>query len=320
MSSPLASLFSTNGPGTMYMGLLDSRSVQDEVIDRVGLMKLYRTHSRQTARERLSDQSTFKIGTDSLLTIKVKDRKADVAAAITNAYLDSLKMLNTRMSIAQSDETRDFFNQQIEEERGALTSAETQLESTQRRTGVVQPEAQTQIGLTAIAMARAQITQLKVQRAALLRGATEANPQVQRLDSQIAQLETQEHALEAGTGISPAGAAPPAQQLPATNLDVLRAQRQVTYHNALVTSLAEQYETARLAEASMRPEFQVVDRAIAPERKSWPPRKAFGAIAIVLALMIAVAAMVMRLMWRRAQAEPQHRDQMHRLRQAVLGR
>jgi tyrosine-protein kinase Etk/Wzc len=316
----LSSLFSSGGPGGMYMGLLKSRSVQDEVMDRTDFMRLVKVKSREKAREVLAGKSTFTSTPDSLLEIKVKDKDAQVAAQIANAYLDALKNLNNRMSLEQSAETGDFFKSQIQQEREELGTAETKLESTEQRTGIVQPEAQTQIGLTAIAQVRQQITQLQVELAALLRGATEENPQVQRVQSQIAQLQAQEREMEKGTQASPAGAAPPAQQLPSTNLDVLRAQREVTFHNALVTALGSQFEMARTEEAAARPEFQVVDRAIAPEHKAWPPRRAFLIAAFVVSILIALIAVVIRLVWRRVDTDPEHQAQLARLRQAVARR
>jgi tyrosine-protein kinase Etk/Wzc len=36
--------------------------------------------------------------------------------------------------------------------------------------------------------------------------------------------------------------------------------------------LSKQYEAARLDEAKAAPLVQVIDRAVTPERKSWPPR------------------------------------------------
>jgi uncharacterized protein involved in exopolysaccharide biosynthesis len=304
----------------VYIGLLRSRSVQDEVIDKVGLLKQFGTTSRETARDILGGMSGFSEDANSLLTISVRDKNAETAAVIANAYLDALQGLNNKMNLAQSVQTREFFKGQLEEERDQLAAAEVQLESTQRRTGVVQPETQTQIGLSAIAATRAQITQLQVQLAALLRGATEQNPEVQRLKSQLAQLQVEERSLEQGSTRSPAGAAPPAAQLPHTNLDLLRAQREVTYHNALVTSLANQFEAARLTEASTRSAFQVVDRAIAPERKAWPPRSPFIAAALVFAVVLALVAIVVKLVWGRLMADPVHRERLGLLRQAASAR
>lgn len=319
-SNSLAALLTTHGNGSMYLGLLKSRSVQDEVVDRAKLLAVLHTSSRESARGMLAGMSTFTEGADTLITISVKNKSAETAAAIANAYLDALKDLNTRMSLEQSTETGNFFKSQLQQERGELAEAETNLENTQRKTGVVQPEMQTSIGLNAIAQVRAQITQVQVQLAALLRGATEQNPQVQRLKSQLAQLQAQEHTLEQGTARSPAGAAPSAEQLPQQNLNVLRAQREVTYHNALVTSLANQFESARLMEGTGPSQFRIVDRAVAPEHKAWPPRLPFLIGAIVFSALMGLLAMICRLVWRRIESDPDHQDRMVLLRESIRRR
>ena len=50
--------------------------------------------------------------------------------------------------------------------------------------------------------------------------------------------------------------------------------------------LAKQYEAARLDEAKSAPLVQTVDRAVAPERKSWPPRILIIVSAALLAALV----------------------------------
>lgn len=314
-SNSLAALFSTHGPGALYIGLLQSRSVQDLVIERAHLMPLYKTNSVESARDILTGQSTFTEGADTLITISVKDTNAQDAARIANAYLDALQTLNDTMGLQQSSQTTQFFERQLQQEREQLVVAEQQLAETQKQTGIVAPESQTQIGLTTIASTRAQITSLQVQLSAMLQGATEQNPDVQRLRTQIAQLQAQER-MEEGNGHTPVGAAVPAGEMPKNNLDIVRAQREVRYHDLLVNSLASQFETARLNEAFSRSAFQVVDRGVAPEHKAWPPRKPFLLIAIVFSGLMGLAAIVWRLLWRRIRRDPEHQAQLLTLRQA----
>ena len=318
-SGNLASLFSNRGPGPLYVGLLQSRTVQDDVVKRANLQQLFHVVSMENAREILNAKSTFTVGIDTLVTVTVRDTRAQDAAKIANGYLDALQDLNQTMALQQSSQTTQFFEQQLESERDKLAMAEQQLASTQKQTGLVAPETQTQIGLTAIGSTRAEISTRKEQLAALLQSETEENPQVLTLRSQIAQLEVQERSME-GSGASPAGAALPAGQMPQTNLDIVRAQRDVKYHETLVTSLSNQFETARLNEAFARSAFQVVDRAAVPERKAWPPRKPFFLAALVFAAIMGLVAIVARLAWRRIAADPEHQAQLAQLRRAFGAR
>jgi tyrosine-protein kinase Etk/Wzc len=313
------SLFATHGPGALYIGLLESRSVQDEVIRRTDLMSLFHVTSHETARGILAGKSSFSEGADTIVKVEVKDGNAQNAAKIANAYLDALQVQNESMGLQQSVQTSQFFDRQLDQEREQLSQAEAQLVRTQRQTGLISPETQTQIGLSAIAGVRNQITALQVQLASMLQSETEENPQVQRIRSQLAQLQEQEHALE-GSSQSPLGAAPAAGKIPQTNLDIERAEREVKYHDALVNSLAGQLETARLNETLGRSAFQVVDPAVVPEHKAWPPRKPYIIIAAIFAAFFGLVWVVLKLFIRRLLADPGHREQLATLRRAFGSR
>jgi uncharacterized protein involved in exopolysaccharide biosynthesis len=224
------------------------------------------------------------------------------------------------MSQDASRETKDFFQVQLQQERDDLSKAEAQLEQTQRKTGIIQPETQTQIGLGAIANTRAQITTMEVQLAALLQSETEDNPQVKLLRSQIARLRESEGVLENGGSSSPVGAAPPAGQMPQNDLDFARAQRDVNYHNAIVTALANQYEVARLTEDVSRPNFQVVDRAVVPENKSWPPRKLLTMISLAVAALFAIFIVAIKLIVLRLLRNPDNQSSLLAIRHAFGSR
>jgi len=311
----IASLFSSRGPGALYIGLLQSRSVQDAVIQRADLMSVFHVTSHETARAILAGKATFTEAADTIVKVEVKDGSAQNAAKIANAYLDALQGQNESMGMQQSAQTSHFFDLQLQKERDQLAQAEAQLARTQRQTGIVSPDAQTQIGLTAIAGVRNQITSLQVQLASMLQSETEGNPQVQRIRSQLAQLEEQEHVLE-GSSQSPAGAAPAAGTIPQTNLDLERAGREVKFHESLVESLASQFETARLNETFGHSAFQVVDLAVVPEHKAWPPRRPYFEIAVVFAAFFGFTGVVIKLVVRRIFSDPRHREQMATLRKA----
>ena len=313
-----ASIFSTRGSGALYVGLLESRSVMDDVLDRTGLMQIEHARDRSAARSILTGKTTITEGTDSLISIEVKDVDAKRSAQIANAYLGSLHSLNERLRVSESAETRQYFQGELQEERGQLNNAETALTHTQKETGLVDPAAQTQLGLSAIQAVRNQITALQVQLAGLQQRETEQAPDVQALDSQIRRLQAQEHEMES-TATVPAGAAPAAGRMPGNNLDILRAQRDVREHELVVQSLSNQYEAARLSEATGRSDFQVVDYAAVPERKAWPPRRPLVMLAFVFAWIVGLGAAVVKLMYRRTTNDPESQENLARLR-AVFGR
>ena len=52
----LASIFNASGPGSLYLGLMRSRSVQDDVLERAHLLQLWNTRSYELGRMILGGQ------------------------------------------------------------------------------------------------------------------------------------------------------------------------------------------------------------------------------------------------------------------------
>lgn len=315
-SSSLAAIFSTKSPEDLYLGLLASRSVADQVIDREDLLQAFHTKSRSVARAKLEAASKFTIGKeDTLVHIRVRNEDSRKAAAIANAYIDALQSQQEAMSESQAKIRRIIFEKEMEEEKEALTAAEIALKKDQEASGLVQITAQTELGLTAIASVRAQLTSLQVQLAALQTSYTEDNPEVKTLKSQIARLTQHERDLESGAN-NVVGAALPTGKMPEANLEYLRKFRDVKYHEALLTALATQYETAHFAEDNSITQFQVVDLAAAPERKSWPPRLILLILSVVFGAIVGSVVIVFRIFIRRLFADPIQREYLHSIRES----
>ena len=110
-----------------------------------------------------------------------------------------------------------------------------------------------------------------VQLAALRDSATEQNPEVIRLRSEIDDLQGQLARLQRGSG-KESTAAIPTSMVPGLELEFVRKEREVKYHEALFDMLSRQYEAARLDEARDAPVVQVLDPASYPDIKSSPKR------------------------------------------------
>lgn len=304
-AASLAGLFSTRTSGDVYIGLLGSRSVANTIIDRLDLMKTYGTHSRETAQKMLQASSAFLPGAGGLIVITVRDTNAQVATAIANAYTDALGDQEDRMNSSEAARQQRFFETQLARERQALVEAESALKQEQLSSGIIALDTQTQIGLSTIAQTRAQISQLQLDLSTRLQSETEENPQVKVLRSQIAQLEGKEHTLEATNGVAGAGAAPAAGKIPQLNLDYIRKQRDVSLHTGLVNSLSSSYEAARLNGEQSSPQYEVVDRAVVPEQRSWPPRADYLLLSCGAGIVAGIFAILLHLLARRIGSSPE---------------
>ncbi len=315
-AASLASIFQASGPGNLYLGLLRSRSVQDNVIKRADLLKYYQLSSWQMGRQVLGSRTTMAQGPDGIISLTVRDASADKSAQIANAYLEGLQDLSDKMAQSQSATTRKFFNRQLEEEQKALDEAEDQFAEHQIRTGQVAPETQAAVGIGNIAGLQGQITGVEIQLSTLLQSESETNPDVQRLRAQLAALQEQKHKQEVGQGFSGVGAPISAAKIPTANLDTQRAQREVQGHAARVAALNGQFGAARLDAEFSHAAFEVIDSAIAPEFRAWPPREPYEYAAMGFGLVLACVAVVLKLIARRILGTPDYRVMFRRLRGA----
>lgn len=304
-------------PGDLYVGMLGGRTIADRLIRTFGLLKVYRTKTMTDARKVLASCSAFSAGKDSLIRISVQDADPGRAAALANAYVSELYDQTNRLALTDSGQRRLFFERQMETEKRSLTDSEVALRSTQEKTGVLQVNAQVESVIQAMARLRAEIASREVVLSSLKNAATVQNPVVIRQEAELSSLREQLRKLEA-SGDSQRAGDPliPTSQVPRAGLEYLRALRELKYHETLFELLSKQYEAARIDEAKDAPVIQVVNLAIPPERKSWPPRALF---AIAGACCSGILACLLALFGRRLQ-DPAEADKLRSIRNALFGR
>lgn len=286
-----SSMLGLKSPADMYVGILESRTVADNVIATCHLNEHYKTHTLMDARASLQDHTTFESGKDDLIHLTVKDRDPKIASAIANSYLDQLYEMNTRLEINEASQRRNFYDKRLSEEKQALSDAEVALKNIQQKTGVIQFSGQAASIINSISQARAQLAGREVELQAMQTYATADNPDAMQLRQQIvglkanlAQLEHSQAALQPGNVQIPAG------QLPEAALQYERQARELKYHETLFDLLTRQTEAAKLDESKSAPILQVVDRAIPPDKKSGPSRK-------LLTLGLALFGFLIALAW-----------------------
>jgi tyrosine-protein kinase Etk/Wzc len=288
------SLGGMKSSGDLYVGILKSRSVKSELVKRFDLISLYKMKKESQAEKVLASHSTFDVDTkSSIVTITVTDHSAARAHDLANAYLDALTEKNGQLALTESSQRRLFFGQQLAKEKDDLENAEVALKETEEKTGLIAPAGQTASEIQMIAQTQGLISAKQVELAALRLSATQENPDLIRLESEIQGLQDQLSRLQSGTN-KRTGAVIPTSQVPELQLDYVRKEREVKYHEALFEMIAKLYEQARIDEAHNAPLVQVVDSASYPDAKSSPFRSLFALVGLVLGGLLGGAWILLR--------------------------
>jgi uncharacterized protein involved in exopolysaccharide biosynthesis len=258
------------------------------------LREVYKVKAVSDARKSLASRTVFSTGKDSLIKIAVEDEDPKRAAALANSYIEELHKQTNRLAVTESAQRRMFFEKQLDSQKKMLADAETAFRATQERTGVLQVSSQVESVIRALTEVRAEIASREVALYAFKSGATVQNPEVIRQEAELTALRGQQRKLEASTAKNQGDPFISTSRVPKLGLEYLRALRDLQYNEALFELLSKQYEIARIDEAKDAPVIQVVDSAVPPERKSWPPRAiltiagtlGFGLLSCFLALAI----------------------------------
>jgi uncharacterized protein involved in exopolysaccharide biosynthesis len=149
--------------------------------------------------------------------------------------------------------------------------------------------------------------------------ATENNPDVKRVERELAELQSQSAKVSqmerSGTNLGESSLQVPTGRVPEANLEYLRVARELKYHESLYDFLAKQLEAARIDEAKNAVLVQVVDRAVEPERKSSPKRLLIVAVTALASFLLACFGVLILEAIRRKQHDPNEGARLAQLQQ-----
>jgi uncharacterized protein involved in exopolysaccharide biosynthesis len=311
-----ASMLGLKNPDDLYIGLLNSQTIMDGVIQRFDLISLYKAKKLSDARKMLESNTKVVSEKSSLISISVEDHDPKRAAAMANAYVSGLHDLMSHLAVTSAAQRRVFFEQQVEEVKSKLTEAEVALEETEMKTGIIQPQGQAAAVIATIMQLQAKISASEVELGALRTSATEQNPEVITLQSQIAALRAQLADFEKGHPRSAPMAGnvlTPTSQVPAASLEYLRRMRDVRYEETLFEFMAQQYEMAKVDEAREGQLIQVVDPALVPDRRSWPLRTLLTLLAFILGAIFSTFWVFLQSSYKQKMQDSETATKVHRL-------
>jgi tyrosine-protein kinase Etk/Wzc len=286
-----------------YVAMFRSRTVEDAMIRRFDLLKLYDVKRMSDARKTFEKRSTAVAGLkDGIIRVTVDGPTPEQAATMTNTYVDEFQKLASNVATTEAGQRRVFFDRQLEEAKNNLSEAEQDLKRTELKTGMVQPDSQSRVMMESAATIQGQIAAKEVQMQAISSFATDNNPGMIVLKKQLAELRAQLGQLT-GNAASESDLFVPKGKVPEAALDYIRKLREVKYRETIFQALATQFELAKLDEAKQGAVFQVIDAAVPPDKRSFPQRTILVILFTLLAFIFACFTA-----WANAALKALHKD------------
>jgi tyrosine-protein kinase Etk/Wzc len=275
-------------PNDPYVGLMTSATIEDDLIRRFDLMRVYRKRTLWDTRRELEKRAVVDgDGLGGLIRVDVTDHSPERAAALANAYIEEFRAQSQRLANAGAAQREAVLEGQLSRAQQSLREAEADLARSEERTHVVALNEQTRQLIAADAGLRGKIAAMETQIDGMTTWATDDNPgmvearqTLEGLRDELAQLEKQHPDADAVL-LSGSTAAE-------DTMDYARAERTVTYRETTVDNIRRQEEFARLD--ALPPLTEVVDAAVPPQRRSGPDRTGMVTGAAIFGFLAGVTA------------------------------
>jgi tyrosine-protein kinase Etk/Wzc len=298
-------------PSDLYVGMLKSRTVADNLIKKANLSTHFGHKLLSDTRGALGRATRIAAGRDGIIVIEVEDEDPQRAAMLANGYVDELLALSNVLAITAASQRRLFFERQLAITRDNLAKTEMAASQALEKGGLANVDVQSRAILETTARLRAQIAAKDIEISAMRTFATDRNPELLRAQDALLAMKRELRRTEGATGTDNGNPAP------SMGLENVRLLRDVKYNEALYALLARQYELSKIDEANDAGIIQVLDQAVAPERKSRPNRTIIVLVTMLVAGVVAVVLSLAREVFRRSMGDPSQSERLRALKRAL---
>ncbi|MGC2420180.1 MAG: hypothetical protein WA405_00855 [Candidatus Acidiferrales bacterium] len=299
-------LLGMKSTGALFVGVLGSRTVEDRIVERFDLKKVYRVRLEQEARQRLAEHTSISEDRKSgIISLTVTDGDPKRAAAIAGAYVEELDTLMAQLTTSSAHRERVFLEQRLEAVKQDLDSAEENFSQFASKNGMIDITEQGKAMVGSAATLEGQLVAAESELEGLKQIYTDSNVRVRTVQARIAELRHQLGVLSGGGAPPSAGDAatsdntyPTLRQLPILGVPYADLYRRLTIEETVYETLTKQYELAKVEEAKEIPTVKVLDSPEVPEKKSYPPRLFMIVLGTLGTLALGITSVIGKSRWR----------------------
>ena len=294
----------------LFAGVLLSRTVQDDLIAKFDLRKVYRQRRWVDARKELTRNTDLGIDRKSgILTIQVTDSDPRRASAMAQEYVAQLNYVVTQLNTSSAHRERIFLEERLVEVKQELEASEKEFSQFASKNGAIDIKEQGKAMVEAAALLEGQLIAARTELQGLRQIFTDNNVRVRSVQARVNELELQIRKM-GGTASAAENAASPdnsvypsIRKLPLLGVTYADLFRHTKVEEAVFETLTQQYELAKVQEAKEVPSVKVLDPADVPEKKVFPPRTLLVLTGTFLALGLGVLWVLLSDRW--AKTDPQ---------------
>lgn len=294
-------LLGAKSTGALFAKVLQSRTVEDSLIQQFDLRKRFRLEYWEDARAKLQSRTAITEDKKSgVISVSVRDRNPEFAAQVANAYVTELDHVMLQVATSAARRERLFIEQRLGEEKKVLDDAEQRFSKFASNSMALDIPQQTRVMVESAARLQGELIAARSELEGVRQIYTSENTRVRTLQARVDELQRALDRINTGAEsnapVNSSNPYPSVKKLPVVGLQWEDLYRNTKIHETVYELLTQQYEVARIQEAREIPTVKVLDAAVVPERRHPAP----GLVIIVgciLAFFLACLGQVLRYSW-----------------------
>jgi capsule polysaccharide export protein KpsE/RkpR len=288
----------------VFVGILNSVTVQDKLIQQFDLKKRYGLVRMDDVRKALAEHTSTSVERKSqIITISVTDKNPATASAMCGAYVDELNRLVAELSTSSARRERIFLEGRLQAVNRDLEEAEKEFSQFASKNSAIDIKEQGKAMVEAAATLQGQLIAAESQLEGLKAIYTDNNIRVRALRARVAELKLQLEKI-GGKGEDTSVITgqqdtlyPSIRKLPVLGVTYADLYRRTKVQEAIFEQLTKEYELAKVQEVKEIPTVKVLDRPNMPDKRSFPPRVLIVFLGTALVTILSMAWLLGRTHW-----------------------
>ncbi len=309
LGSYASNLLGFKSSGALFVGILRSRTVEDALIRRFDLRKVYWVRRWEDARQELESRTYISEDRKSgIIEIHVRDRSSERAEEMAKAYVEELDRAVATSSTSAARREREFLATRLNAVKHDLDQASMDFSQFASKNTAINIPEQGKAMVEAAARLQGELIAAQAERQGLEQIYTAQNVRVRAAQARVNELRQQLDKLggadvDSSSPQSNDSLYPSIRKLPLLGVTYADLYRRTRIQESVYEALTKQYELAKVQEAKEIPTVRVLDPPNYPERRASPPRVFIIVLGLLLSLAAACACVLGHALW--GQTDPQ---------------
>jgi capsule polysaccharide export protein KpsE/RkpR len=304
--------------GSVYISILHSRTLQNNLVNRFDLRKVYFVRLMVSARKELEKNTTVDEDKKSgVITIRVTDRSATRARDLANAYVEELNRISAELNVTAAHRERVFIEGRLQQVKEDLDRTSKEFSEFSSKNLAIDLKEQGKAMVGAAATLQGELIAAQTELQGLEQIYTDNNVRVRVLRTRVSELKRQLEKMAGTVDGKPAIGSvengqlatakkegkkeketyPSIRELPVLGIQYADLYRREKIQETIFELLTQQFELAKIQEAKEFPTVRILDSPEVPENKSSPRRSLMFVAALFFSLALGSTWVIGKEYW-----------------------